>query len=328
MTQQINPTMLDSATLAMIRDSNRLINGDMRIDQRYNGALAAVTSGSPYTVDRWTAGMVGANGTAQRVASGLLGIPYALQITGTASTTTAWIGQKIEAANAAQLVGQRVTVSFYASSSNQTGLVVNLKYANAADNFGAVTLIESQTVAISSTLTRYTVTTAGMMPASAANGLYLEFVSSGNLGTGNIIITGVQLETGLYAGPFEPRPIALELAQCQRYLPAVNYNGGGDRFLSPATSATASVVTVPFPVAPRVAPTGISYSSLSHWAIYNYVNGSQGTPTALTAGVTGLLNGSISVTTAAGSPTLAAGNTIALFAVNSAAQILFTGCEL
>lgn len=328
MTQQINPTLLDSATLAMLRDTNRLINGDMRIDQRNNGASVAVTSSSPYTVDRWTAGMIGANGTAQRVASGLLGIPNALQITGTASTTTAWIGQKIEAANAAQLVGQRVTVSFYVSSSNQTGLVVNLKYANAADNFGAVTLIESQTVAISSALTRYTVTTAGMMPASAANGLYLEFVSSGNLGTGNIIITGVQLETGLYAGPFEPRPIALELAQCQRYLPAVNYNGGGDRFLSPATSATASVVTVPFPVAPRVAPTSAAVSSPSHFTLYNYANGTSGSPTAIAFSVAGLANGSLSITTTAGSPTLAAGNPVALYASNAAAQILFTGCEL
>lgn len=217
MTQQINPTLLDSAVLAMLRDTNRLINGDMRIDQRYNGGSVAVTSGSPYTVDRWTAGMAGANGTAQRVASGLLGIPYALQITGTASTTTAWIGQKIEAANAAQLVGQRVTLSFYVSSSNQTGLVVNLKYANAADNFGAMTLIESQNVTINSTLTRYTVTTAGVMPANAANGIYLELVGTSNLGTGNIILTGVQLETGLYAGAFEPRPMALELAQCMRY---------------------------------------------------------------------------------------------------------------
>ena len=63
MTQQINPTLLDSATLAMLRDTNRLINGDMRIDQRNNGAPVAVTSSSPYTVDRWTAGMTGANGT-------------------------------------------------------------------------------------------------------------------------------------------------------------------------------------------------------------------------------------------------------------------------
>lgn len=201
----------------MLRDTNRLINGDMRIDQRNNGASVAVTSGSPYTVDRWTAGMSGANGTAQRVASGLLGIPYALQITGTASTTTAWIGQKIEAANAAQLVGQRVTLSFYASSSNQTGLAVNLKHANAADNFGAMTLIESQNITINSSLARYTVTFAATMPSNAANGLYLELVSTGNLGTGNIILTGVQIETGLYAGPFEPRPYADELMRCMRY---------------------------------------------------------------------------------------------------------------
>lgn len=41
MTQQIRPTLLDSAVLEMTRDTNRLINGDMRADQRNNGAWLA-----------------------------------------------------------------------------------------------------------------------------------------------------------------------------------------------------------------------------------------------------------------------------------------------
>lgn len=328
MTTQISPSMLDANSLAMIRDHNRLINGDMRIDQRQGGSSITVTSGSPYVVDRWTAGMSGANGTGQRVASSLSGIPYALRITGTTSTTSAWIGQKIEASNAAQLVGQRVTVSFYAASSNQATLAVKLKYANAADDFSGVTQIESQNVTITSTLTRYTVTSSVVMPANAANGLYLEFVSGGNLGTGTITLTGVQLETGQYAGAFQSRPHGLELALCQRYLPVVNYNGGGDRFLSPATSTTASVVTVPFMVTPRVVPTNVTVSSASHFTLYNYANGTSGNPTAIALSVAGLFNASLSVTTTAGSPTLAAGNPVALYASNAAAQIQFTGCEL
>jgi len=327
-TTKINPQLLDPASLAMLRDTNRLINGDMRIDQRFNGASMTVTSSAPYVVDRWVAGMSGANGTGQRVASGLSGIPYALRITGASSTTSAWIGQKIEAANAAQLVSQRVTVSFYAASSNQTTLAVKLKYANAADDFSGVTQIESQNVTINSALTRYTVTTAAVMPANAANGLYLEFMSGGNLGTGTMTVTGVQVESGLYAATFQCRPYGMELALCQRYLPVVNYNGGGDRFLSPATSTTASVVTVPFVVTPRVAPTNVSVSSPAHFTLYNYANGTSGNPTAIALSVAGLLNASLSVTTTAGSPTLAAGNPVALYASNASAQIQFTGCEL
>ncbi|VDO06515.1 unnamed protein product [Brugia timori] len=249
----------------MFRDSNRLINGDMRIDQRNNGGSVTVTSGSPYTVDRWTAGMSGANGTAQRVASGLLGIPNALQITGAAGTTTAWVGQKIEAQNAAQLVGQYVTVSFWASSSNQSGLTMNLKYANSADNFGAMTLIESRSTAVTSTLTRYTLTTSVVIPAGAANGLYLELATQGNLSTGNVILTGVQLETGVTAGAYQPRSYGSELILCQRYYEKSGANVGATWTANDGTASGGSHPTanyralIQFRVTKRAAPTFTPY---------------------------------------------------------------------
>lgn len=262
MTLKIAPELLDTNVFAMLRNTNRLINGDMRIDQRYSGGSAVVTSSSPYIVDRWTAGMSGANGTAQRVASGLLGIPFALQITGASGTTTAWIGQKIEAANAAQLVGQRITLSFYLSSSNQTSVAVNLKSANAADNFSSTTLVEAQSVTVSSTLTRYIVTFNTTMPAAVANGLYVEIVSAGNLSTGNMILTGVQLESGLYAAPFEPRHFAAELALCQRYFEKSGVTAlGGTWSANNGEAAGMSHATgnfrmsIPFRVVKRVAPT-------------------------------------------------------------------------
>lgn len=276
MTQQINPALLDPATLAMFRDSNRLINGDMRIDQRNNGSSVTVTSGSPYTVDRWTAGMSGANGTAQRVASGLLGIPNALQITGGAGTTTAWIGQKIEAQNAAQLVGQYVTVSFWASSSNQSGLTMNLKYANAADNFGAMTLIESRSTAVTSTLTRYTLTTSVVMPAGAANGLYLELATQGNLSTGNVILTGVQLETGVTAGAYQPRSYGSELLLCQRYYEKSGANVGATWTANDGTASGGSHPTanyralIQFRVTKRAAPTFTPYDRAGAAGKFSY----------------------------------------------------------
>jgi len=42
-TTKINPQLLDPASLAMLRDTNRLINGDMRIDARQGGASITVT---------------------------------------------------------------------------------------------------------------------------------------------------------------------------------------------------------------------------------------------------------------------------------------------
>jgi hypothetical protein len=141
-------------------------------------------------------------------------------------------------------------------------------------------------------------------------------------------VSNVQLEFGSAATAFEVRHYGLELAMCQRYLPVMNYGGGGDRFLSPATSTTASVITVPFFVQPRVAPTGATVSNPAHFTLYNYANGTSGTPTAITFSVGGLANASLSITTTAGSPTLAAGNPVALYPSSASALILFTGCEL
>ena len=195
---------------------NRIINGDMRIDQRNAGASVTATSTAAYIVDRFVAGMVGANGTMQRVSSGRTDFPFALRLTGTSSTTVCWVAQRVESVNCADLVGQSVTISFLAAASALTGVAVNLSYANSSDSFGSVTSISSQSKTITSTLTQYTVTVSSL-PAGAANGLYLEFVPNGNLGTGTFTITGVQLEAGSVVSPFERRDYGRELMMCQRY---------------------------------------------------------------------------------------------------------------
>ena len=195
---------------------NRIINGDMRIDQRNAGASVTATSTAAYIVDRFVAGMVGANGTMQRVSSGRTDFPFALRLTGTSSTTVCWVAQRVESVNCADLVGQSVTISFLAAASALTGVAVNLSYANSSDSFGSVTSISSQSKTITSTLTQYTVTVSSL-PAGAANGLYLEFVPNGNLGTGTFTITGVQLEAGSVASPFERRDYGREFIMCCRY---------------------------------------------------------------------------------------------------------------
>lgn len=268
MTTQISPSMLDANSLAMIRDHNRLINGDMRIDQRQGGSSITVTSGSVFPVDRWRAGMSGANGTGQRVACSLTGFPYMLELTGASGTTSTWIGQMIESTNCTSLVGQRVTIQFRASSSTVTSLTVNLKAATATDNFTSTTTVETKTVTISSTLTYYEVTFDNVMPASAANGLYLEFVTGTNLGAGTFRMTGIQLETGTEATPFAFRHYQHEVALCQRYYYKANaYPLGVTLNVSDGYS---SVVHYPVPM--RVNPT------LDSGASYSVGGGSAGTP--------------------------------------------------
>lgn len=216
MTTKIAPELIDTESLTVMRSVNRIINGDMRIDQRNGGSSITATSGSVFPVDRFRVGMTGANGTAQRVASGNAEFPFMVRATGTASTTAAWVGQYIESFNCTTLVGQQVTVSFYAASSNQTSLTVNLKRANAVDNFTNTTLVQAQTQAITSTLTRYSLT-FNALPSAATNGLYLELVTGGNLATGTLDITGVQLVAGDVDLPFQHRQYGHEVALCQRY---------------------------------------------------------------------------------------------------------------
>lgn len=247
---------------------NRIINGDMAIDQRQGGASVTVPAGSAFPVDRFRAGMSGADGTGQRVASTVPGFPYMLRVTGAGGTTAAWIGQYIESVNCASLVAQRVTVSFYAAASTITSLSVVLKHATVVDNFTATTTIETVAKTITSAMTRYAVTFTAVMPAGAANGLYLEFVSGTNLGATTLSITGVQLEAGTFASPFEFRHRGQELALCQRYY----YKATARPLGVTLNVADGYSSLIHLPVTMRATPT------LEAGATYSVGAGSAGTP--------------------------------------------------
>jgi hypothetical protein len=77
-------------------------------------------------------------------------------------------------------------------------------------------------------------------------------------------ITGVQLEVGAVATPFEFKPIEQELAECQRYYwRNTTGNTFGAIALGFATTTTAGAVLVSFPVAMRAKPTSIDSSNLA-----------------------------------------------------------------
>jgi hypothetical protein len=74
-------------------------------------------------------------------------------------------------------------------------------------------------------------------------------------------ITGVQLEKGSVATPFENRLYGAELALCQRY--AVKFGGGStnDAFGTGFSAGTTYYIQVPFPVTMRATPTLTVYGS-------------------------------------------------------------------
>jgi len=258
---------------------NRFINGQMVIDQRNNGASVSINNTVAYTVDRWYVGFVGGTGTAQRV-SGTGGFQNAIRLTGGSGITLAYIGQKIESFNSADLAGTTVTVSFRASSSTVTntfGWVA--RFPNSQDNYSGVTSIGSGSITISSTPTNYSFSFT--CPSGVTNGLEIYFQVT-NFTSGTLDITGVQLEIGSTATSFDFRPYGTELALCQRYFQqldatSVMYTRWN---LGYADTATGSFT---LPVRMRGTPT-FSVTGLAGKNVYNMasdLNINAGTPTLL-----------------------------------------------
>jgi len=88
--------------------------------------------------------------------------------------------------------------------------------------------------------------------------------------------TGVQLEVGDTATPFEHRSYGDELAKCQRYYFAfINAGLAGETWVTTAAcyNTTNAYGGVRFPVTMRTIPTLIQYSGTDVWQLYN-ANGS------------------------------------------------------
>lgn len=316
----------------------RLINKEMRIDQKNAGASQSSSTGAyTYCVDQWWMYASGAAVTGQRVANtgAASQFQYCYQINGAASNTLVQFGQRIESINVADLgngLGQ-VTFSVYLNNGGTTpptSITWTAQYPGSLDNWTSPVTITNGTFSITATQTQYTATFT--LPSNCVNGLQI-ILSVANFTTGDIQITGAQLEPGTMASPFERRPDDVELGRCFRYQPPVyRVNdsiipiGNGQVFSSSAAS-----FFVPFPVPTRIAPTGFYVTSNGNLYMTS-ANGSSALPS--TVAVIG--NGSFCSQTmgllyvsALSSGTIVAGNasTISLGSPGSAI-FYFTGCQL
>lgn len=268
---QFNDSSLQGAAASPFGLKNRIINGAMVIFQR---GVAATTNQS-YSVDRWKLNK--SNDATESVSQNTdapTGFSYSLR--NTISTGDATLGttqfsgleQLIEGYNIADLGwgtanAKTVTLSFWVRSSvtgTYTGNVRNQ----------AVTRINpfNFTISVANTWEYKTITitgeTSGTWEATNGTGIILSLYTAlgssytgGTAGTwgtdpaygcgspvngiasnGNIFaITGVQLEVGTTATPFERRLYGTELMLCQRYFQAwtvygtINYWNALGRFL-------------------------------------------------------------------------------------------------
>jgi hypothetical protein len=87
-----------------------------------------------------------------------------------------------------------------------------------------------------------------------------------------LAFTGVQLEKGTVATPFEVRPYATELALCQRYYQVLNTSGGSgvsNGILAIGHAGSSSVVqfAIPLKVSMRVGPTAFSNTAVGNYVL-------------------------------------------------------------
>lgn len=342
---------------------NRIINGAMMIDQRNAGASVTNTNGSVYTIDRWLAsGSQASKYTIQQSSTVPSGFTKAALITSSSSYSLSsgdffTFRQYIEGFNVADLGwgtadAQPITISFKVRSS-LTGTFGGVLLNSAANRSYPFTY----TISSANTYETKTVTIAGDTTGTwlTDNGIGIQVVFglgvgstysgtagswSGNLYLGatgatsvvgtngaTFYITGVQLEKGSTATSFDYRPYGTELALCQRYLPAF-YNGNGGPIaygsVGPSAGATAYFF-INFPVPARVPPTGLSYSSLSHFTLNPFGSGG-GTPTSMVFNPASSTQARI---VANGTTNFNSTNIPCELDFTSASGILyFTGCEL
>lgn len=279
---------------------NRIINGDMEIDQRNAGAAVTLNGASAYTVDRWfgediTDGIF----TVQRDSSAPTGFSFSAKVTVTtadaslAATQYAVFTQRIEGFNTADLGwgtanAKTVTLSFWVRSS-LTGTFGGV-LANSAENYSYPF---TYTISVANTWEQKTVTVVGptagtWIGATNGKGMIVTFglgsgstyvgtagawaaadYRGGATGQTNVIstlnatwyVTGVQLEVGSVATPFERRDYGRELAMCQRYYYKAAITNAGSFFgTGVAYSTTSANVFIPFPVPLRTRPTALSTS--------------------------------------------------------------------
>lgn len=250
---------------------NRLINAEMRIDQRNAGVAQTIAANAAvanaYCVDRWFIVPQGANIMGQQIS---LSSQWknAYQITGAAGITSVLFGQRIESNNILDLAASNATVSLsaYIATSANSNVTWSAQIPTALDNYTSVANFANGVWSANSTLTRFSANFT--MNANATNGLQVGLTFA-NLTTGTVQITGVQLEFGFVPTAFERRPDDIETMRCQRYLPAFR---GANYALCPGLVATNGangygLFLLPFSVPARVGASNVVSSNVAGFGI-------------------------------------------------------------
>jgi len=290
---------------------NRIINGDMRIDQRNAGASLSPTSAAyGYAVDRFPAynSTAGSKFSIQRSTDAPTGFSNSVVVTSSSAYSVAagdqfYFCQFIEGFNSADFAfgtasAKTVTLSFWVKSSltgTFGGSLMNSAYNRSypfSYTISAANTWEQKTVTIAGDTTGTWIGSTNGLGLRVHFGLGIGSTYSGTAGawaaaeryapTGAVsvvgtngatwYITGVQLEVGSVATPFERRDYGRELAMCQRYYEksyavdtavGTGLAAGIVGFNTPLTGTGDIPANISFKVTKRANPTLTVYNAVS-----------------------------------------------------------------
>ena len=350
--------ILDANTPAF---RNRLINSDMRIDQRNAGA--SVSNANGYTLDRWyfmrgasssspifnvqqsttippnyknsllvtvgTSGAPGANNYSAlyQIIEGLNVSDFGFgTATATSITLSFWVNCSVTGTYGVAFQNSATDRSYIASYAVNTANTWEQKTITIVGDTSGTWLTTSGaglSVYWDMGVGTGQSTTAGSWQA----GNYLGLTGGtklSNTGSATFYITGVQLEKGSTATSFDYRSYGTELALCQRYLPTLTASAAGTvSTIGAGLNTTSARVVIPFAVTPRVSPTGVTVVSVGNFGLTS--TGSGGVSASAIAFDSASFTGaSVTVTVASGMTA----NGAHVMYQTSPAQLQFTGCEL
>ena len=268
---------------------NLIINGAMQVAQR-GTSFTGITSTIAYRMDRWQVGFgaAGSNYSITQSTDVPDNFKYSMKWQRTASnavTNSIWFSQAFESVNSKVVAGKTCTLSYYAKkganySASSSDIQVRIISGTGTDQSATSAITAgwtgyatplSTTQVITTGWVRYThtVTFASNVNQVSVN---LASNSAGTAGADDsLFITGIQLELGETATPFEHRSFGDELLACQRYYEHTypygtapgTANGGigaDHRYVGRETASNYGYYTAHYRVEKRAAATVTVYS--------------------------------------------------------------------
>ena len=260
-----------------LSNRNLIINGSMEIAQRGTSS----SSNGYVSLDRWYVNQSGGSTTFSQetfaVGSEIEGISTYGKLVVSSSSDYTNILQRIE--DVKSIPTGTVTVSFWAKGTAPSG-GLNIWIVQNFGSGGSVDVdIAPEDVSLTATWTKYsvnfTIPSISGKTIGSSNFLQVAFGQYSNTGTTawELNITGVQLEAGTVATPFEHRSYGDELARCQRYY--CKLQGGGTNVVygigwNRANDHTRTLIQ--FPKTMRTAPTALETTGTASDYVLRHTN--------------------------------------------------------